>query len=66
MRRGSFQRKEPGDRVAALRKIFPRFPETKQGGAQAETPVGIACFDQISSAMRKFSCSTSKRSSHSG
>ena len=33
--------------ISALRKMFPRFPETKQGGAKAEAPVGIPGFDKI-------------------
>src|SRR5208282_3165909 len=45
--RGTFQRQDPGDAVTALRKMFPCFPEAKQGGADAKAPVGIPSFDQI-------------------
>jgi hypothetical protein len=46
-RRCPFQREEPGESITALREIFPRFPEAKQGGAEAQAPFGIPSTDQI-------------------
>ena len=46
-RRGSFQREQPGNRVSALREMLPRFPEAKQGGAEAKAPLGVPGLDQI-------------------